>query len=137
MLAVLGMGFLAQPARAVVDEAHSIIMEAAKDFVEQRYVNRADYWSGEIESGKQKLVRHQLFRGNEYRFWVATSFPDCELQIEVYDAMGQKATLDRIEGEQCIGVRVHPANTGSYYILIKIVSKEHEKVDWALVYGYR
>lgn len=137
VLAAAALLGAALPSHAVVDEAHSLIMEAAVGAVENGYLIRADYWSGELESGKQKLVRHQLFRGNDYRFWVATSLTGCEIQIEVYDAMGTKVTMEPEKTAQCHSVRVQPAATGSYYILVKIVSKEHPKVDWALVYGYR
>ena len=126
-------------ARAVVDEAHAMIMEAVIDYVDQDFMIRADYWSGEIESGKQKLIRHQLFRGNEYWFWLGTSYTDCELQIEVYDGEGQAVSVERTQSESgfTAGVRVVPSSTDSYYILVKVISETEDTVDWAVAYGYR
>ena len=54
---------------AFVNEAISIALEAATPYVEQGFEVREDNWSGEVEPGKPLLVRHQLFRGNEYWFW--------------------------------------------------------------------
>tara|TARA_R110002096_G_scaffold24760_11_gene77971 strand:+ start:1286 stop:1687 length:402 start_codon:yes stop_codon:yes gene_type:complete len=129
------------PSFAMVDEAHSLIMEVATPYVEEGFTIRADYWNGELETGKQKLIRHQLFRGNEYWFWLATSEPDCSLKIEVYDAEGQAVTVERTDIPNCAGARVTPAKTGSYYILVKIdwqkTSKPAGDVAWAVAYGYR
>lgn len=128
-------------ASAMVDEAHSLIMEVATPYVEDGFTIRADYWNGELETGKQKLIRHQLFRGNEYWFWLATSEPECSLKIEVYDAEGQAVTIERTDIPNCAGARVTPTKTGSYYILVKIDRVEGSKatgnVGWAVAYGYR
>jgi len=133
---VLLAGFPAS-ATAYVDEAHSIIMEVAEPYAEDGFTIRADYWSGTIESAKQRLIRHQLFRGNEYWFWVATSHPDCKISIEIYDADGESITVEKKETPRCTGARVTPARTGSYYVLIKLESLSEPTLDWALVYGYR
>ena len=125
-------------AHAILDEAHSMVMEVAGPYVtDQQFTLRQDYWNGEIASGKQKLIQHQLFRGNEYWFWVGTSLENCKLKIEIYDNKGNSVTAERTEGDFTAGARVTPASTGSFYILIKIESEEEEMVDWALVYGYR
>ncbi len=132
-------------ARAFVDEAYSAIMEAITGHVEDGFTIRAEYWSGELESGTRKLVRHQLFRGNDYWFWLATSTPGCELKLEVYDSDGVSVTLERSQTGQVRGARVTPAQTGSYYIVVQILRSGAEQsvagpvqlIDWALVYGYR
>lgn len=130
--------FLTGNCRAVLDEAHSMVMETAETYVtEQEFTLRQDYWNGEIESGKQKLTRHQLFRGNEYWFWVGTSLANCKLQIEVYDDKGNAIAVEKTEGKFTAGARVTPAKTGSYYILVKIECEDEELIDWALVYAYR
>jgi len=51
-----------------VNEAISLALEAATPYVEQGFEVREDNWSGEVEPGKPLLIRHQLFRGNEYWF---------------------------------------------------------------------
>ncbi len=138
---IASLALLPLSTSAMVDEAHSIIMEVATPYVEDGFTIRADYWNGEIETGKQKLIRHQLFRGNEYWFWIASSDPGCKLQIEVYDTEGQAVTVERKDSDKCSGARVTPAKTGSYYILVKIDWEDPEKtagnVGWAVAYGYR
>jgi len=132
-------------AQAVLDEAHSAIMEAVGGHVEDGFTIRAEYWKGELEPGTRKLVRHQLFRGNEYWFWAATSTPGAEVRLEVYDADGVPVSLERSAAGPVRGVRVTPAQTGSYYVVVQILRTGAEQtaqgtvqlIDWALVYGYR
>ena len=136
--ALLAVLILANPVLAVVDEAYSMIMEASESYiVEEGFTLRQEYWNGEFESGKRKLAQHQLFRGNEYWFWVGTSLENCDLKIEVYDEKGNSVTVERTKGDFTAGARVTPAQTGSYYVLITIESKDEDMVDWALVYAYR
>lgn len=110
-------------------------------YIEQGFEVREDNWSGEIPSGEPKLVRHQLFRGNEYWFWLGTSFPDCELTLEIFDGEGNPVGIESYTKEQTAGVRVLPAKTGTYFLRITVKSKSPDSpsspLDWALVYGYR
>jgi hypothetical protein len=123
---------------AVVDEALSLAFEAAVPYVEQGFEVREDSWSGEIPSGESKLVRHQLFRGNEYWFWLGTSFPNCETKVEIFDSEGMSVGLESFSKGQMAGVRVLPQKTGTYYLRVTVTSKDKEPtLDWALVYGYR
>lgn len=124
-------------AAGFADEAHAIIMQAAKPFVDDGFTLRADYWHGKIDSAKQRLIRHQLFRGNEYWFWVATSVPNCKISIEVYNSAGESISVEKRESARWAASRVTPAQTGSYYILVKMESLTEAALDWAVVYGYR
>ena len=137
---VTAMSFVA-PLAARVDEAYSMVMEVVGKYVEDGFALRADYWNGELATGKQKLIRHQLFLGNDYWFWLGSSTEGCNLQIEVYDAEGMAVSVERTESDFCSGVRVTPSKTGSYYILVKIdwenQAKKESSIDWAVVYGYR
>ncbi len=146
MACVVVAGLTISPrAHAFMDEAHAAIMEAVAGHVEDGFTIREEYWKGELESGGKKLIRHQLFRGNEYWFWLATSLPGCEIKLEVYDAEGVPVTLERATNGTVRGVRVTPAQTASYYILVQISRPSGEQstnppvqlIDWALVYGYR
>lgn len=124
-------------AAGFADAAHAIILDTAKPYVDDGFTLRADYWHGRIESAKQRLIRHQLFRGNEYWFWVATSVPNCKISIEVYNSAGEAISVERKQGDQWAASRVTPAQTGSYYILVRMESLTDAHLDWALVYGYR
>jgi hypothetical protein len=131
--------------RAVLDEAHSAIMEAVEGHVEDGFTIRAEYWSGALEAGAKKLVRHQLVRGNEYWFWLATATPGAEVRLEVYDGDGVPVSLERSASGPVRGVRVTPSQTGFYYVVVQILRNGGEQtpavpvqsIDWALVYGYR
>lgn len=107
-------------------------------YIEQGFEVREDHWNGEIPSGEPKLIRHQLFRGNEYWFWLGTSFENCELALEVFDAEGNSVGLESFAKGSTAGVRVLPSKTGTYYIRVTVTSKSSESaLDWAVVYGYR
>jgi len=140
LLAAVALILLAavQPLRAFIDEALSIAYEAAVPFVEKGFEVREDHWTGEIPSGEPKLVRHQLFRGNEYWFWLGTSFDDCEVTVEIFDAEGDSVGLETFSEGKTGGVRVLPSQTGTYYLRVTVTSQSGQpSLDWALVYGYR
>ncbi len=137
--AVIGLLLLslALPLQATVDEAHDYAMEAATPFVEQGYTVREDYWNGEVESGQKLAIRHQLFKGNEYAFWLGTANEGTELELAVYDAKGQPVHMERKEDKHTVSVRVNPPRTGTYTVVFSVKSKKERGVTWALAYGYR
>ncbi len=142
-----------------VNEAISMALEAAAPYVEQGFEVREDNWSGEVEPGKPLLIRHQLFRGNEYWFWAGTSWPGATIQIDIFDSEGNSVGLESFAKESTAGVRAQPQRTATYYIrVIAHYEKKGEglsaaergandpvegvgeftgKVDWGVVYGYR
>ena len=123
--------------RATVDEAHDHTMDAATPYVEQGYTVREDYWNGEVESGQKLAIRHQLFKGNEYAFWLGTANPDCELDLAIYDDQNRPVHMERKEGKNTCSVRVNPPKTGTYTVIFFVKSKKERGVTWALAYGYR
>jgi hypothetical protein len=68
---------------ASVDDAQSFALQAAEPYVKEGFQVREDYWGGDLGSGEKKAVRQQLFKGNEYWFWMGT---------EVERTVGKKAT---------------------------------------------
>ncbi|MAS96402.1 MAG: hypothetical protein CMO55_24700 [Verrucomicrobiales bacterium] len=144
-------------ALAFVNEAISLAYEAATPYVEQGFEVREDSWSGEVEPGKPLLVRHQLFRGNEYWFWAGTSWPGASVKVDIFDSEGNSIGLESFAEGHNAGVRALPEKTGTYFIRV-ITDYDPEKsaeelegvppavdgvgeftgtVDWGLVYGYR
>jgi len=126
-------------ARATVDDAHSFAMEAAVPFVADGFIVREDYWNGEVKSGQKLMVRHQLFKGNDYAFWLGAANEDCTMDIQVLD---DKGTAIHITPKIGIGpnftsVRVNPPRTGTYSVVFSVTSKTEKTVFWALAYGYR
>ena len=61
---------------ATVDDttvyARAFALLAAEPYVKQGFHVREDYWAGDLASGERKAVRQQLFKGNEYWFWLGT-----------------------------------------------------------------
>src|ERR1043166_3426461 len=57
---------------ATVDDAQAFALQAAESYVKQGFQVREDYWGGDLGSGEKKAVRQQLFKGNEYWFWMGT-----------------------------------------------------------------
>ncbi len=131
---------------AFVNEAISLALEAATPYVEQGFEVREDNWAGEVASGKPLLVRHQLFRGNEYWFWGGTSWPGSTVEVSIFDKKGMSVGLENFSKDGKAGVRVLPRKTGTYFIRVVVTLKKEnappgeeipESLDWGLVYGYR
>jgi len=122
---------------ATVDEAHSFAMEAATPFVEKGFIVREDYWNGEVKSGQKLMITHQLFKGNEYAFWLGTSQEDVTLDMKVFDEKNQPVQIDAKMDKYFMSVRVNPPKTGTYKIVFELKSKKEPGLLWALAYGYR
>lgn len=144
---------------AFVNEAISLALEAATPYVEQGFEVREDNWSGEVEPGKPLLIRHQLFRGNEYWFWAGTSWPGATIKIDIFDSEGNSVGLESFAKDSFAGVRALPQKTATYFI--RVVASYEKKgkgltkaergandpvdgvgefpgvLDWGVVYGYR
>ena len=136
LLALLVLA-VAGPVLATVDEAHDYAMESADSFVKQGFTVREDYWNGEVESGQKLAIKHQLFKGNEYAFWLGTANPDCELELAVFDEKNHPVHMELKNSKHACSVRVNPPKTGTYTVVFSVKSKKEKGVTWALAYGYR
>lgn len=124
-------------AQAHVDDAHSMCMEMATPYVAKGFQVRQDYWKGEVKNAQPKQVKAQLFKGNEYWFWLGTDADEAELELKVVDAKGNAIQAETKKGNMAVGVRVLPPKTGSFTFIFSIKTPDTEKVSWALAYGYR
>ncbi len=120
----------------------AILQKLAAEYSEKGFKLRKEHWSGTLKSGEHKVVKHQLFRGNEYWFWAAVSAGAHSVKVEIFDEEGNAVTLEKFSKEGTSGARVLPVKTGTY--LVKISVSQHQgkeakggDLDWALVYGYR
>lgn len=137
LVATICLLFAPSQSFATNDEGVAMALEAATPYVKEGYKMRVDSWSGTIKAGGEKLVKHQLFRGNEYWFWAASSFPNSKATIGIYDDKGQSVALESFSKDGKSGVRVLPKKNGSYFIWVKIDHPTEKELDWGLVYGYR
>ena len=137
-LLLLTLAFAAPSARAVVDDAYSTALEAAIDTVKSGFKLRQEYWKGTVTSGTQKIVKHQVFKGSDVWFWLGTSSEsDLKLEIEAFDAKGNKITLERKSGAGWAAVHLKPEKTGRCVVTFKITGKDKEEIPWALVYCWK
>src|SRR5256885_2237713 len=83
---------LGATAIASVDDAQSFALQAAEPYVREGFQVREDYWGGDLAAGEKKAVRQQLFKGNEYWFWLGTEVHRAKVSVHIYDKEGK---LDR------------------------------------------
>ena len=76
---------------ASVDDAQSFALQAAEPYVKEGFQVREDYWGGGLGSGEKKAVRQQLFKGNEYWFWLGTEVERAKISVHIYDSDGKLA----------------------------------------------
>jgi hypothetical protein len=142
---LLGISFLLaavivmqRAACASVDDAQSFALQAAEPYVKQGFQVREDYWGGDLASGEKKAVRQQLFKGNEYWFWLGTEVDRAKVSVHIYDSDGKLAEEpDSWEKGHFAAAHVIPKTTGSYFIIVSVEESPEERTHWALVYGFR
>ena len=79
----------ASPALATIDDALSFALEAATPYVKEGFTVREDYWGGDLPVKTTKAIVHQLFKGNEYWFWMGTETKNAKISVHVYDSDGE------------------------------------------------
>jgi hypothetical protein len=129
---------LAGSTSASVDDAQSFALEAAQPYVKDGFQVREDYWGGDLAAGEKKAVRQQLFKGNEYWFWLGTEVESAKVSVHIYDSDGKLAEQsDGWQKGHFAAAHIMPKNTGSYFIIVEIEQSPEERTHWALVYGFR
>jgi len=130
---------------AIVNDARSFAIEAALPVLDAKppsgktgFVIRDAWWNGESPIKKPKIFRHQLFKRNEYWFWVASDNLDATISIAIYDAAGKLVKAEeKFSKDHTAGVKVIPETTGTYFVRVVIESANSARAHWAVVYGYR
>ncbi len=129
---------VSQSSFASVDDAQSFALQAAEPYVKEGFQVREDYWGGDLAAGEKKAVKQQLFKGNEYWFWLGTEVEKAKLSVHIYDAEGKLVEQpDSWQKGQFAAARITPAATGTYYIIVSVEQSPEERTHWALVYGFR
>ena len=140
LAALLCLALGASPARATIDDALSFALEAADPYVKEGFTVREDYWGGDLGVKQTKAIVHQLFKGNEYWFWMGTDIKNAKISVHIYDSAGNLAEIEAFDSAKkphMAGARVQPKKTGSYYLIVEIEKSPAERTSWSLAYGFR
>jgi hypothetical protein len=135
--ALLAFCLAAQPALATIDDALSFALEAADPYVKEGFTVREDYWGGDLAVKATKAIVHQLFKGNEYWFWMGSDTKDAKISVHIYDSEGNLAEVEAWAKPHFAAARVVPKKTGSYYLIVEIEKSPEERTTWSLAYGFR
>src|SRR5947208_15644043 len=93
--------------------ARAFALLAAEPYVKQGFHVREDYWAGDLASGERKAVRQQLFKRNEYWFWLGTEVDRAKVSVHIYnsDAQLEKQVESGAKGH-CAAVNIFHNATG-------------------------
>ena len=111
---------------------------AAEPYVKKGFHVREDYWAGDLASGERKAVRQQLFKGNEYWFWLGTEVDHAKVSVHIYNSDGKLAEQpDSWAKGHLAAAHIIPKTTGSYFIIVSVEESPAARTHWALAYGFR
>ena len=122
---------------AYVDDAHSRAMEAATAAVKDGYLVRQEYWAGALVTKQPSVVKHQLFAGNSYWFWIGSDEDSAQITVHVYDPGGKLADTESWQRGNTAAVKITPKKTGTYFIVFSVEQSKAKKNRWALAYGFK
>src|SRR5215470_17987860 len=118
--------------------ARAFALLAAEPYVKQGFQVREDYWAGSLASSEKKAVRQQLFKGNEYWFWLGTEVDHAKVSVHIYDSDGKLAEQpDSWAKEHLAAAHIIPKTTGSYFVIVSVEESPAARTHWALGYGFR
>ncbi|MEX1045464.1 MAG: hypothetical protein WEC73_04990 [Chthoniobacterales bacterium] len=135
--AALALLLTAPAVWAYVNDALSFAYEAANPYAQRGWIIREDAWGGDLGEGDKKAMTAQLFRGNNYMFFLATDVDGASLRVNIYDADGNLAEGKSWQRGRFAYAEVKPRSTGTYYAIVEIISSPEERTGWALVYGFQ
>jgi hypothetical protein len=111
---------------------------ASEPYVKQGFHVREDYWAGGLASGEKKAVRQQLFKKNEYWFWVGTEVDGARVSVHIYNSDGELAEQpDTWSKGHLAAAHIIPKTTGSYFIIVSVEESPVARTNWVLGYGFR
>src|SRR6476646_5059817 len=118
--------------------ARAFALLAAEPYLKKGFQVREDYWAGELGSGERKAVRQQLFKGNEYWFWLGTEVDHAKVSVHIYNSDGKLAEQpDSWAKGHFAAAHIIPKTTGSYFIIVSVEKSPAARTHWALAYGFR
>lgn len=136
-----GRDVSAGPETPVIDEVKLIAQRAAMGSLTGKtpFVLRESSWSGVIEPGKARLIQLQLFKRNEYQFWMAVPNRKAGVNVNVYDGNGEIVESENIRYDtgNVASLIVRPRETGVYYLRISLQTSIETSQKWSVIYAYR
>ncbi len=136
-LLLLSFCTILTPAEASLDDAIASALQAMDPYVKQGFIIRDDQWGGDLGLREQKAIPHTLFKGNDYWFCLGSDVENARLAIHLYDSKGKLTENDSWQKGRFAAVRILPPATGTYYIIVEVISSPKERTNWAMVYGYK
>ena len=137
VLVLLSFTLGVRPAHATIDDALSFALEAADPYVKEGFTVREDYWGGDLPVKATKAIVHQLFKGNEYWFWMGSDQKAAKISIHIYDSAGNLAEDIVWQKPHFAAAHVVPKKTGSYYLIVEVEKSPDERTYWSLAYGFK
>lgn len=92
-------------------------------------------WTGTIESGGSKLVRVNLFAGNQYWFTFAGSASAVKVAVAIHDESGVPVKFEHFENGGRAAAGFAPETSGPY--IVRMRSLEGPRGEFTLLYSYR
>ena len=118
--------------------ARAFALLAAEPYEKKGFQVREDYWTGALASGERKAIRQQLFKGNEYWFWLGTEVDHAKMSVHIYDSDGKLAERpDSWAKDHLAAAHIIPKTTGTYFIIVSVEESPAAHTHWALAYGFR
>jgi hypothetical protein len=135
----LACALIANPLLAATDddqvEARRAALDLAGAWTNDGFKLRDGHLVGNFQVGEPKLVRVNLYAGNQYWFTVAATPKAKKLSIQVFDEGGKPLAFEPYADDSRAAAGFAPTASGSY--LIKVEELEGEPSAFAIVYSYR
>src|SRR5215207_5724050 len=96
---------------------------------------RDGHITGALKAGESKLIRVNLYAGNNYWFTAAGTSKTSKLAVRIFDDGGKPMTFEAYQDEGRAAAGFAPTASGPY--LVKVEQLEGEPSPFALVYSYR
>lgn len=129
------------PVKPVIDEVKLIAQRAAMSYLTGKnpFILRESSWGGVIDPGKARLIQLQLFKRNEYQFWMAVPDRGAGVNVNVYDGNGEIVESEdiRYDTGNVASVIVRPHESGVYYLRISLQTTIETPQEWSVIYAYR
>ena len=125
---------IADPPERLPEDIFAKVLEAGFNL-------RADTWNGNLPTGETKPIHHQLFKGNDYHFYVSTDVRGAKMSLHIYDQDGNlaedRAWQKLANGVFFTGAQIKAKSTGSYFLILKVDESPEKKTAWEMAYAYR